>query len=116
MHDRVSATERGLMITKPLVHNCNRYTNSEFKITYCSEDKSWKISRYFTETEEDDAIIYFCPFCGIKLPEDISNQDLVFEYQEFIKDILSNHDHDEDAHRYRNRCYVCDAEKLMRRV
>ena len=102
-------------MTNSLVHNCIRCTNSEFKITYCSEDRVWKVSRYFTQTEEDDAIIHFCPFCGIKLPEAISNQDLIFEYQEFIEDIRSNHDHDEDAHRYRNKCYVCDAERLVGR-
>jgi hypothetical protein len=37
----------------------------------------------------------------------------VKDLEEFVRDINSNHDHDEDAHRYKTLCYVCEAEKLL---
>ena len=95
-----------------LEHTCNRNTNSKFKIKYDIEDKIWKMSIFLDENYEDDAIIYFCPFCGFSLPEKL-DVDLFVEYQKYIKDIQYNHDHDEDAHRYKTSCYVCDAEKLV---
>lgn len=31
----------------------------------------------------------------------------------YARDIVDNHDHDPDSHRYGTPCFVCEAEKLM---
>lgn len=32
--------------------------------------------------------------------------------KEFVRNMATNYDHDEDSHRYGHYCFVCDAEKL----
>ena len=35
---------------------------------------------------------------------------------DFLEDLSSNYDCDEDAHRYNTRCFVCEAQKLLNKT
>lgn len=44
-----------------------------------------------------------------------STPALPAEVASFIRDLATNHDHREDAHRHGTSCHVCDAERLCAR-
>jgi len=42
-------------------------------------------------------------------------EERIAELEEFVRDVRDDYDHDEDAHKYRTICRMCEAEKLLPR-
>lgn len=92
-----------------LNHDCVYRTSDYLSIRYDHNANYWVMQ----DVRQQEVIsIDFCPFCGFSLPV-LKNKDLIVGYDNFIRDLRDNHDHDEDAHRYKTYCYVCEAEKLI---
>lgn len=50
------------------------------------------------------------------LPGPTEEEALHDETLAFVRDIATNYDHEEDAHKRRGTCFVCDAEKLLAKL